>query len=81
MPHQLGEDRADVLAARRELDAQQLFDRVMPGDLVGDRRDVIHPIDDGDVLVEVEVFAELLEAAVQIADVGHRLDDASRRRA
>ena len=48
---------------------------VMPGDLVGDRRDVVHAIDDGDVLVEVEVLAELLEAGMQIADVGHRLDD------
>ena len=73
--HQLGEDGADVLAARRQLDAQQLLDGVVPGDLVGDRRDVVHPIDDGDVLVEVEVFAELLEATVQVADVGHRLDD------
>ena len=72
---QLGEDGAEVLAARRQLDAQQLLDRVMPGDLVGDRRDVVHPIDDGDVLVVVEVFAELLEAGVQVADVGHGLDD------
>ena len=62
-PGQLGDDRADVLAARRQLDAQQLLDRVVPGDLVGDRRDVVHPVDDGDVLVVVEVLAELLEAA------------------
>ena len=73
--HQLGEDGADVLAARRQLDAQQLLDGVVPGDLVGDRRDVVHPVDDGDVLVEVEVLAELLEAAVQVADVRHGLDD------
>ena len=72
---QLGEDDANVLAARRQLDAEQLFDRVMPGDLVGERRDVIHPIDDGHVLVVIQVLAELLEAAVQIADVGDRLDD------
>ena len=29
----------------------------------------------GDVLIEVEILAELLEAGVQVADVGHRLDD------
>ena len=57
------DDDADVLAARRQLDAQQLLDRVVPGDLVGDRRDVVHAVDDRDVLVVVEVLAELLEAA------------------
>ena len=74
-PHQLRQDRAQVLAPRRELDAQQLLDRVVPGDLVRHRRDVVHPVDDRHVLVEVEVFAELLEPAVQIADVRHRIDD------
>ena len=44
-------------------------------DLVGDRRDVVHPVDDRHVLVEVEIFAEFLEAGVQVADVGHGLDD------
>ena len=66
---------AKVFAARRQLDAQQFFDRVMPGDFVGERRDVIHPVDDGDILIVVEVLAELFETAVQIANVGHGLDD------
>ena len=39
------------------------------------RRDVVHPVDDGDVLVVVEVLAELLETGVQKADVRHGLDD------
>ena len=73
---QLGDDRADVLAARRDLDAQQLLDRAVPGHVVGHRRDVVHPVGDRDILVVVEVLADLLEAAVQIADVGHRIDDA-----
>ena len=72
---QFRQDGANVLAARRDLDAQQLFDAVVPGDLVVDRRDVVHPIDDGDVLIEVEVLAELFEAAVEIADIGDGLDD------
>src|SRR5262249_12283943 len=51
--HQLAQDRANVLAARRQFDPEQQFDRVMPGDLVHQRRDVVHPVDDRDVLVEV----------------------------
>ena len=74
-PHQLGQDRPQILAPRRQLDAQQLLDRMMPGDLVRHRRDVIHPVDDRHVLVEVEMLAQLLEPAVQVADVRHRVDD------
>src|SRR5262249_9197839 len=73
-PHQFGENRPEVLAPRRQFDPHQLLDRVMPGDFVGQRRDIVHPIDDGDVLVVVEVLAELLEAAVEKTDVGNRLD-------
>ncbi len=72
---QLGENDAQILAARGQLDAHELFDRVMPGHLVGDRRDVIHPIDDGDILIEIEILAQLFEAGMQIADVGNGLDD------
>ena len=74
-PRQLADDHADVLAARRQLDAQQLLDRVVPGHLVHRRADVVLAVDDRDVLVEVQVLAELLEARVQVADVGRRLDD------
>src|SRR5262249_22101628 len=71
---QLADYRADVFAPRRQLDAHQLLDTMMPGNLVGDRRDVIHAIDDGDVLIEVEIFAKLLEAAMKKTDVRDRLD-------
>ena len=80
-PHQLRQDRPQILAPRRQLDAEQLLDRMMPGDLVRHRRNVIHPVDDRHILIEIEVFAELLEPAVQIADMRHRIDDASRHRA
>ena len=73
-PRQLGEKSAQVFAARRQFDAEEFLDRVVPGDFVGGRRDVIHAIDDRDVLVEVEIFAEFLETAVEKADVRHRLD-------
>jgi hypothetical protein len=68
-PHQLGENRADVFSPRRKLDVQQLFDGMEPGNLVRHGRDVIHAVDDRHILVEIEVFAQFLEAAVQIADV------------
>jgi len=73
--HQLGNNCADVFAPRRNFDAKQLLDRVMPRNFVGQRRDVIHPVDDGDVLIEVEMLAELFEAAVQVADIGNGFDD------
>ena len=74
-PHQLGKNRADVAAPRGDLDSEQLLDGVEPGNLVRDRRDVVHPIDDRHVLVVREVLAQLLEAAVQIADVGNGFHD------
>ena len=71
--HQFGKDRSQVLAARGQFDSQQLLHRMMPGDFVGQRRNVIHPVNDGDVLVEVEVFAQLFEAGMQVSDVGNRI--------
>src|SRR3954447_13060031 len=75
-PHELTHDGPHILAARRQLDPQQLLDCMEPRYLIRDRRNVIHPIDDRDILVEVEVLAELFETAVQIADIWHRIDDA-----
>ena len=58
-----------------ELDVQQLLDRVVPGHLVHRRADIVLAVDHRHVLVEVQVFAQLLEARVQIADVRCGLDD------
>src|SRR5262249_3961710 len=73
--HQFGENRTDVFATWRELDAHKLLDRVVPRNSVGHRGDVVHAVDNGHVLVVIEIFAELFEAAVQVADVGDGLDD------
>ncbi len=73
---QLAGDRADRLAARRELDAQQLLARPCARRCRWRSGGVVHPVDDGDVLVVVEVLAEFLEAAVQVADVRRAADDA-----
>ena len=48
---------------------------MVPRDLVVQRRNIIHPVDDGHILVEVKVLAQLLETGMQIADVWHRIDD------
>ena len=74
-PHQFGSDDANRLAAGRNLDAHQLLDGHVPGHVVRDGRNVVHPVRDRHVLVVVELFAELLETGVQIADVRNRIDD------
>ncbi len=73
--HQFSQDRPQILAPRSDFDPQQLFDRMMPGDFVGQRRDVIHPVDNRDVLIEVQMLAQLFEAGMQIADVRNRIDN------
>ena len=75
-PPKLTGDRAQHLASRRELDIHQLLGRAVPGELVVDRRRVIHAVDDRHVLVVIEMLAELFETAVQVADVRDRADDA-----
>jgi len=47
----------------------------MPSDFVGKRRDVVHAVDDGHVLVEVEHFAQLFKATVQKADIWFGIED------
>ena len=76
MRPEFGHDRAEDLAARRDVDAEERLDRVVPADVVADGREVVHPADDGDVLVVVEVLAELLEAGVQVSDVWCAAGDA-----
>ena len=61
-PGQFGDDRADHLATWRQIDPQERLHGVVPGDVVGHRRDVVHPVGDRHVLVEREVLADLLKA-------------------
>src|SRR5207237_10799428 len=55
--------------------AKELLDDVMPGNLVGYGRQIVHAIDDRDVLVVIQILAELFKAAVQVANVRDRLDN------
>ena len=66
---QLGEDGPHHLAPRGQVDAEERLHRVVPGDVVHDGADVVHAADGAHVLVVVVVLGELLEAAVQVADV------------
>ena len=74
-PRQLGDDDANVLAARRQLDVEQLLDGVVPSHLVHGRADVVLAVDNRDVLVEIEVFPQFLEPGMEIADVGYGIHD------
>jgi hypothetical protein len=60
-PLQLGEDRPDVAGAPRHLDRHQLLDRLAVAEVVGRRRDVVHPVGDEDDLRPVAALAELLD--------------------
>ena len=48
---------------------------MVPRHLVHRRADVVLPVDDRDVLVEVQMLAEFLEPGVQIPDVGRGFFD------
>ena len=67
---QFAGDGAEDFAAWGKFDSHQLFGGAVPGELVVDGGGVIHPIDDGYILIVVEMFPELFEAAMEITDVG-----------
>jgi hypothetical protein len=74
-PHEFCEDCSKITASGCEFDTQQFLDGVVPGDFIGQWRQVIHPIDDGHILVEVQMLAQFLEAAVQVADVRNGIEN------
>ncbi|XHC25835.1 hypothetical protein ABWH91_00220 [Phycisphaerales bacterium ac7] len=72
---ELGHDGPEDLAAGGDVDVEEFLDGVVPADIVGDRAQIVHPADDRDVLVVVHVLGQLLEARVQVADVGGAAGD------
>src|SRR5258706_6958833 len=74
-PLQLAENRADVPRAARHLDLEQLLDRLAVADVARRSGHVIHAIGEQDDLGPVAVFAQLLDAAVQVAHHHVRVDD------
>jgi hypothetical protein len=71
-PLQLGHQHADRLHVRAHLDAHQLLDGEREAERVAHRRHVVHAVGVGQHPGVVDVLGVLLEAAVQVADVGPR---------
>src|SRR5436190_14168754 len=65
---QLAENRADVARAPRHFDLHQLLDRLAVADVVRRSGHVVHPVGQKNDLRPVAVLAQLLDAAMQIAD-------------
>ena len=76
-PRELHREHADDLRALRDAigDAEQLFDREHVTERVRRRREVVHALDHRLRLRPEQAFGRLLDAGVQIADLGLGLDD------
>ena len=71
----LVQQHANPLRARRNLHPQQLLHRQAVGQVVGHGAEIVDAVGHGhDLLIELR-FAGLLDAGVQIADVGHDAHD------
>ena len=67
---EFGQDRAHHLALGSDIDVEEFFHRAVPGDVVDNGTVVVHAAYGADILVVVVMLAELLEAAVEVSDVG-----------
>ena len=74
-PRELGRNDAKNLAPLGDLDSKQPLGAERERDVVADRVEVVFAVGPGDDLVVLSVFADLLEAAVQITDVGNAAHD------
>ncbi len=73
-PHQLVEEHAQPLRLLRNLQPQQLLDGQRVGRVVGHRGEVVDAIRQRDYLLVELRLAGLLDAGVQVADVGRERD-------
>ena len=73
---QLAEDYADMLRPLRRLDAHQLLHRHAHGELAVEIRHIIQPVEQRDYLAVLLPLAQLLGAAVQVADMRLRAHNA-----
>ena len=72
-PGELAHDHAQVLRARRHLDAEEALGGQREPEVVEQRRQVVHPVGERDALLPGVRLERLLEAGVQEADVGAAL--------
>ncbi len=75
-PVELAGEHPDVLGAPRHLDVEQLLERHHRRPLAEQRAHVLERVDLADDLVVVGVLAQLLDAAVEVAEDGVEVDDA-----
>ena len=74
-PVELGREDADVLGAARDLDVHQLLEGEDRRPLVEQRADVLERVRVADRLVVVGVLAQLLDAAMEVAEDRVEVDD------
>ena len=74
-PVELGREDPDVLGAARHLDVEQLLEGHDRRPLAEQRADVLERVEVGDRLVVVGVLAQLLDAAVEVAEDRVEVDD------
>ena len=48
---------------------------MVPRNFIRERRQIIHAVNDGHILVKIQMLAQFLETAVQIANVGHSIQN------
>ena len=72
---QLVEQHAEPLRALGDLESEQLLDRQAVGQVVGHRAEIVDAVGERDDLLVELGLAGLLDAGVQIADVGRERDD------
>ena len=73
---QLAQNGADGFATRGAVDVEQRLHRGVPGNVIDDGGDVVHPADRADVLVPVVMLTQLLKPRVQVANVRRGSGDA-----
>jgi hypothetical protein len=72
---QLAHQDADDLRALGYLKPEEFLHRHTVGEVVPQRVEVVHAVGDDDALLVLLILEELLHPRVQVADVGHALDD------
>ena len=70
---QFGEQHANVLCALGDFEAEKFFDRQAIAEIIGERREVVDAVGEGDGLRIGFCFAGFLDASVQVADDAARL--------
>ena len=72
---QLGEQNPNPLGAGRDLQFEEFFHREAKDQVIGERRQIVDAVGQGNDLGVVKFFGVFLDAGVQEADVGRGAQD------